>query len=93
MEISRFRAHTRLKSCLSLSKGGLNMSRTVSGLCVVGGLLGALIGIAGAGAVGNMNSTPDMDGLMMAWQLGLGLLAVVSIVVFFVGALKFSRGK
>jgi hypothetical protein len=69
------------------------MSRTVSSLCVVGGLLGALIGIAGAGAVGNMNSTPDMDGLMMAWQLGLGLLAVVSIVVFFVGALKFSRGK
>jgi hypothetical protein len=67
------------------------MSKTTSGLMVCFGLLGALIGIAGAGAVGNMESTPDMDGLMMAWQLGLGLLAVVSIAVFFVGALKFSR--
>lgn len=69
------------------------MSKTVAGLMVCFGLLGALVGIGGASTISGMSGSPDTDWMLQLGQIGFGLLAVVCMVVFFVGAVRFSRGK
>jgi hypothetical protein len=69
------------------------MTKQTAGICVVLGLLGAAVSIAVAGMIGQMPGRPDTDWMLQLGQLGFGVLGIGCIVMFFVGALRFSKGE
>jgi hypothetical protein len=69
------------------------MSKTVSGFVLVGGLAVVAIGGLTSAIATSATVTPDKDWLMDLINYGGIAVAICGLVMFFVGALRFSRAK
>lgn len=67
------------------------MSKTNAGICVVGGLIGALVSISIAGKIGSMPGRPDTDLLLQLGQFAFAGLGIGCIALFAYGAMNFSK--
>jgi hypothetical protein len=67
------------------------MKRTFAGFVLVGGLAVVALGGFTSAIATSANVTPDKDWLMDLMNYGGIAVAICGIVMFFVGALRFSR--
>jgi hypothetical protein len=72
---------------------GSEMSKTVSGFVLVGGLVVVAIGGVTSAIATSANVTPDKDWLMDLMNYGGIAVAITGLAMFFFGALRFSRAK
>lgn len=67
------------------------MNKTAAGFVLVGGLLLVAVGGITSATATSANVTPDKDWLMDLLNYGGIAVAITGLVMFFIGALRFSR--
>jgi hypothetical protein len=76
-----------------LWKESIEMSKTVSGFVLVGGLIVVAVGGLTSAIATSSNVTPDKDWLMDLMNYGGIAVAITGLAMFFFGALRFSKAK